>query len=128
MSTPSHEKFVAGLVAHTERVTVLKDRFPRTGNAYILTYETGKAVTTIRFVLDDVSGAGLAITNMTTLPESETRKGYGTVAVRNLVNYAKTCGISDIRAVQVQPESEGFWVRSGFTPEGNPTNDFRFIS
>ncbi len=92
--------------------------------AYILTFSFENAVTTIRIVLKDSSGADMVITNMTTLPIQETGKGYGSVALSILLEWALNNNLNDIRAVQVQGESEGFWVKNKFASVGNFTNDF----
>ena len=63
---------------------------------------------------------------MTTLPEKETGKGYGSVALNVLLQWAFDNNLYDIRAVQVQGESEGFWAKNKFTRVGSITNDFLY--
>lgn len=94
--------------------------------AYILTFSFKNAVTTIRIVFKDSSGADMVITNMTTLPEKEIGEGYGSIALNVLVQWAFDNNLDDIRAVQVQGKSEGFWVKNKFTRVGNITNDFLY--
>lgn len=96
--------------------------------AYKLTFVCGSAITTIRVLLQDYSGADLVITNMTTLPHSMKSRGFGTRALQTLLEWATEEGFTDIRAVQVQSLSETFWSKNGFTkcPEPNPCNDFKY--
>lgn len=97
-------------------------------NAYILTFRFGGATTTIRIVLDDrQSGADMVITNMTTLPEADQRRGFGTQALKILLQFASESGIKYILAVQVQRESEPFWKKNGFVKLRNRTNDFQYV-
>jgi hypothetical protein len=98
----------------------------REQGAYVLKFPQEGAVSTIRIVLNDYSGADLVITNMTTLPHDQTSKGFGSDAVQKVLVWAETRGMKDIRAVQVQRQSEGFWERNGFSKmkDPNPTNDF----
>lgn len=81
---------------------------PREQGAWITTFPVGEAVTTIRILLQDYSGADLVITNMTTLPEDKTGQGYGSKAVQQLLLWAKDNSFNNIRAVQVQELNEGF--------------------
>lgn len=100
----------------------------REKDAYILKFSSAEAVTTVRIVFNDYSGADLIITNMTTLPESQTGKGLGSGAIQKILAWATTSKMRDIRAVQVQNQSENFWIKNGFEKIGNPnpTNDFIF--
>ncbi len=100
----------------------------REKDAHILKFPRAEAITTVRIVFNDYSGADLIITNMTTLPESQTGKGLGSAAIQKIVAWATTKGMRDIRAVQVQSQSENFWVKNGFEKmeNPNPTNDFVF--
>lgn len=108
---------------------VSKEKFPRGVEAYRLSFPvSGGVVTTVRVVFKDVSRADLVITHMTTLPESERRKGHGSRALAQVLAAARAAGMNDIRAVQVQKSSEPFWTRNGFVPEDNITNDFRLTS
>ncbi len=102
------------------------DRFGE--EAYILRFNSENAKITIRVVLNDKqSGADLIITNMTTLPESERGKGLGSVVVGKLLEWATKNGLSNIQAVQVQSDSERFWISNGFEKMNNETNDFKYI-
>lgn len=98
-------------------------------DCYRVTFTSKNAVTTIRLKLEDLSGADLIITNMTTIPEIERGSGIGSIAVELPISLARQSGLGDIRAVQVGKESESFWVRNGFTKkEGeNDTNDYVYI-
>ncbi|MCH7597993.1 hypothetical protein IID27_03070 [Patescibacteria group bacterium] len=103
--------------------TFEKDQFG-SEEAYVLTFQFGRVTTTIRIVLDDYSGADLVITNMTTLPENQSRKSYGSKALRTLLQWALDNNLDNILAVQVQKDSEIFWVKNGFLRLKNETNDF----
>ena len=74
---------------------------------------------------DDQSGADLAITNITTLPEEEKSKGHGTRALLKIIEWAKAQGYKSIKATQVQKTKEAgsFWMKNGFIYEDRPEND-----
>ncbi len=111
---------------------VEKDEF--VADAYIIKFLFDEAVTTIRILLKDNSGADLIITNMTTLPtyktkfrDIETSKGFGSSAIQSVLAWAAANNLKNIRAVQVQNEkAENFWMQNGFAKceEPNQTNDF----
>ena len=106
--------------------SITVDRHER--GAYVLSFSFGEAVTTVRVVFMDVqSGADMAITHMTTLPAKKRQNGFGSHALRSLLDWARRYGIRDIQAVQVQTPSEKFWERNGFVKIGNITNDFRYV-
>lgn len=95
--------------------------------ALILSFVNDKIVTTIRIViLDFDSGLHLEITNMTTLPYSETGKGYGTIALKKLLSCVEKYNMKSITAVQVQSCSKTFWVKNGFIDKNNHTSDYAF--
>lgn len=106
--------------------SITKDRFGGLENAHILTFPFGEAVTTIRIVLHDSSGADLAITNMTTLPSTEKRKGHGSHAIEILLRWAVENKMTHIRAVQVEQGNEPFWTKNSFVGLRNQTNDFLY--
>jgi hypothetical protein len=95
--------------------------------AYILSFTFADAITTIRIVLDDYSGADLVITNMTTLPDNAKSRGYGSTALQEIVSWASEQNLKDVRAVQVQRQSECFWLKNNFArmPEPNQCNDYQ---
>ena len=85
------------------------------------------AIVTIRVVFDDVqSGAEVVITNMTTLPDEVCGQGYGTQALQMLLEAIKKKGLKNIQAVQVQRDSERFWIKNNFVALGNATKDFKY--
>ncbi len=98
-------------------------------NAYIVKFPFEDAMTTIRIVLKDYSGADLVITNMTTLPDSQKNSGFGSKSIESVLSWAQENNLKDIRAVQVQTPSENFWIKNGFkkSDEPNPTNDFVYV-
>ena len=100
----------------------------RNPNAHTLRFrsEESGTLTTIQVLQNDYSGSDLVITNMTTLPPTERSKGHGAQAVSNLLAFAKSNGMKEVRASQVQPQSEAFWMKRGFhkEPGENPTNNF----
>lgn len=88
----------------------------------------GEVVVTIRVVFaDQQSGAEMAITNMTTLPYSQTGKGYGSKALHTLLEWAQGEGLTKIVVVQVQAQSEKFWKKNAFVALRNATNDFKYM-
>jgi len=103
----------------------------REEGAYIVVFTFGlysKTRATIRYVLNDKqSGADVAITNMTVLPNVWCGHGFGTTALKLLLKNALAQGCATIQAVQVQKQSEGFWSKNGFEPLNNATNDFRYV-
>jgi len=106
-----------------QRCVIESDRWGSSGT-HILIFEFHRGATTIRIVLDDYSGADMIITNMTTLPRWRRREGRGHYALKILLQWALANSLYDIRAVQVQKESEEFWVKNGFIALNNGTNDF----
>ena len=121
--TPDRQKVLLPLLRG-----VFEVKGDRECGTYILKSRLGKATTTLRVGLaDEQSGADIVITNMTTLPDTEKNKGYGTSAVRCLIACAMKVGVKNIQAVQVQLPSERFWIRNGFEKLGNITNDFRLV-
>ncbi len=98
---------------------------------YLVQFRWGETRTTIRVcMMDSESDSDVTITNMTTLPEKECGKGYGSIAIQQVLCWAFDNGLKEIRAVQVDEEREGFWQRNGFSkcPEPNPCNDFIALS
>ena len=108
--------------------SIRRESARRAKPGFILSFTfPNQILTTIRIVFDDISGAELAITNMTTLPKRECGNGHGSVAIGIVLKWAKEYGLRDIRAVQVQRESERFWKKNGFSSLSNKTNDFEFV-
>ena len=103
---------------------------PYQRDAYVLSFHAEGAITTVGIVFNDYSGADLVITGMTTLPPDRTGEGLGSAAIQNLLKWAKSNNLKDIRAVQVQEPSERFWEKNGFKimDEPNPTRDFMYIA
>jgi hypothetical protein len=96
-------------------------------DARIFTFRFEHAKVTIRVVFWDIqSGADVTFTNMTTLPEAETRKGYGSHALGLLIAFAKASGMNSFIATQVLPNIEDFWIKQGFEKLHNQTNDFKY--
>lgn len=97
-------------------------------DAYRVTFNFEGVVVTLRIVLNDYSGADVVITNMTTLPDSEKGKGFGSRALHSMLSWAVDNNFKDIRSVQVQKLSENFWIKNEFVRcgEPNPSNDFRY--
>ena len=110
----------------TKRGAILEREAKGTEEAYRVSFFYGEIVTTARIKLEDYSGADLVITNITTIPETQRGVGLGSRAVEILISWAHENGLNDIRAVQVGPQGENFWINNGFTKqeEPNPTNDF----
>lgn len=71
-------------------------------------------------------GEGLVITAIAVTPSFYRGRGYGSRVLRDLLEWAHRSNITNIWAVQVQGESEGFWLKHGFVKVGNRTNDFRY--
>lgn len=101
-------------------------RLPSGELPYAVQFNQDNATTTIRIVLRDHNAptSDLVITNMTTLPDAEKGKGYGSQAIEALLRWAKDNGMKEIRATQVSdPQSSNFWQKNGFTKTGNQFGD-----
>lgn len=121
------QPFPNSILALSKICGVERDRFGQ--EAYILRFSKEACSTTVRIALnDEQSGADLIIINMTTLPESEQHKGYGGTAVQSIVEWAIENSLKNIQAVQVQSDSEQFWISNGFESMHNETNDFKYKS
>jgi len=96
--------------------------------AYIVKFPFKGGMTTLRIGLNDYSGTDLVITNMTTLPESQRRRGFGSKALETILLWARINNFKSVRAVQIQKHNEHFWVKNGFArcEEPNPCNDFTY--
>ena len=88
-----------------------------------------KALITMRVAFND-SLADAVITNMTNIAVEEGKsydayrnQGLGTLALGNLKTTLKTARCT-IGAAQVQTPSESFWLKNGFEPLNNSTNDY----
>ena len=105
--------------------TVEKDRFG-SKQTFILSFRFEGVIVTVRIILDDPSGADVVITNMTTLPKQKRGGGYGCKTIRSILQAARESNLRNIRAVQVQEKSEGFWKKMDFVPLNNQANDFSY--
>ncbi len=98
------------------------------GSAYVIQFHFKQegVMTTLRILFDDQTGSDVVITNMTTLPEVKTGKGYGSKAVQSVIAWAQDNNLNEIRATQVESSNEKFWIKNGFTKitGENKTNDF----
>ncbi len=124
-SIPS-EPSLPELLVSLEKYGASVARKDRVQNAYRATFNKDAAITTVRIVLEDYSGADLVITNLTTLPEIEKGKGHGSAAIQSIILWAHENNLNNIRAVQVQAHNESFWERNGFVrcEEPNPCKDY----
>lgn len=115
------------------QVTLLKNISPQLQKverdlaykAYRLSFNFGTATTTIKINIEE-NDTALVITNMTTLPDTEKSKGYGSQAVGTVIQWAKEQEFQKIVAAQVDNEdSERFWSNNGFKKVSNSkTGDF----
>jgi hypothetical protein len=110
----------------TENGAKIEREIKSAEDCYRITFTSEKSVTTIRIKFEDLSGADLSITNMTTYPKLERGGGVGSTVIGILLSLAHQSGLKDIRAVQVGEESESFWIKNGFSKQDgeNNTNDF----
>lgn len=117
---------IVKLVSLLEVVCFDKDCFGK--DAYTVKFYFQEAVVTIRIIFNDYSGADLVISNMTTLPDTAKRKGYGKQAIAHLLLWAKRNNLLNIRAVQITKENEGFWQSTGFSKseDKNVGNDYSY--
>lgn len=85
-------------------------------------------IVTIGIILmDHQTDSDVVIETMTTLPEFQKRKGFGSKAIAKVLQWAANSGLKDIRATQVAGKSnESFWRKNGFIQQENPNpcNDF----
>ena len=100
--------------------------------AYIARFHSpdNLAVTTIRLAfMDYQTESDIVITNITTLPDTEYRKGHGSCAVQLVLQWAKHHALNEVRATQIDRGNTAvqlFWKKNGFVrcTEPNPCNDF----
>lgn len=90
-------------------------------------FDEGKATTTVRILFHDATGSDIVITNMTTMPEEQKGKGFGSEAIRNILNWAHDNNLKEIRASQVQSHNESFWIKNGFVKDKGPNQSSDFI-
>jgi|SRR3989344_3715958 len=94
---------------------------------YVITMFGEDVTVTVRMSLMDwQTDSDVVITNMTTFPLNERRKGFGRRAVMTLISWARAHNLKQVRATQVHSSNEGFWVKCGFVKNNppNPCNDF----
>jgi predicted GNAT family N-acyltransferase len=105
--------------------TIESDRINVKG-AYIIQFPFENGFTFMRILLNDPSGADLVISHINTQPNNERNKGFGALALQQVLSWARENMLSNIRTVQVQKPSENFWLKNGFVKDTdpNPTNDF----
>ena len=98
----------------------------RIEGSYIVSFPFEGGATNIRIGLKDSSGADLVIANMTTLPDEKMGEGHGSKALHKLLSWAEEKHLTNVRAVQVGEEAEGFYEKNGFVKDKgtNKTNDF----
>ena len=95
--------------------------------AVICMFHKHDAIITVRLVFNNDTGKeGLVITDITTMPEPERGKGYGSIVLHTILTWARESKFAHIRAMQVSNKSEYFWSQNGFQRTNNETNDFRF--
>jgi|GEM_PF-4519772 hypothetical protein len=89
-----------------------------------------EAIVTIGIILlDHQTNSDVVIETMTTLPNNKIRKGFGSKAIANILQWAADNGFKDVCATQVAGEdNENFWRKNGFLRQENPKpcNDFVF--
>lgn len=104
--------------------------------AYIAAFTStdGLARTTIRFLRMDHQApqSDIVITNMTTLPDSERRKGHGNRASEKFFEWARACSFKEILGTQIRKGNtavERLLTKHGFEqcPPPNPCNDYRKV-
>ncbi len=99
--------------------------------AYIAQFLAPDAITktTIRIVfMDHQTTSDIVLTNITTLPEANQKKGYGSYALQRVLEWARHHQFNEVRATQVRRDTilDTFLTKHGFTkcPEPNPCNDY----
>jgi len=99
--------------------------------SYFACFEFDGALVTIGFNLKDwQTDSDVVITTITTLPETEYRKGHASRAVQKLLHWARDNGLNEVRATQVGNQaSEAFWRSNGFVlcQMPNPCHDFVYL-
>lgn len=95
--------------------------------SYRIYVRVGEAVVSAQVSLNDRQlGEGMIIKAIAVTPSMYRGMGYGSRVLRSLLEWAHHSGITNIWAVQVQEQSENFWLKHGFVKVGNATNDFRY--
>ena len=96
---------------------------PERISAWIVKFQFEEAVVTIRFELG--INPYLTITNMTVLPDSKQRNGYGKKAMNHLLKKAVRFNLFVVHATQVQNHVAGFWEKCGFKALNTVTADYK---
>jgi N-acetylglutamate synthase-like GNAT family acetyltransferase len=95
--------------------------------SYRIYVKVGEAVVAAQVSLCDRQlGEGMVISCFAVTPSFLRGRGYGSRVLQDLLEWAHNSNVTNIWAVQVQQESEGFWLKHGFVKVGNRTNDFRY--
>lgn len=105
--------------------TITVDKFE--SDAYIVQFNFEDEIkTTLRILFHDTTGSDLVITKMTTLPDEAKSRGFGSNSIQNILQWTRINNFNEVRATQVQTESEEFWVKNGFIKDKEPnlSNDF----
>jgi predicted GNAT family N-acyltransferase len=101
------------------------DRFNRDAQIVQFNFEQNTVVT-IRLLFHDQTNSDVVITNMTTLPEEQKGKGFGSRAIKEILRWAQDNKLTEVRATQVESANEKFWIKNGFVKDSkhNNSNDF----
>lgn len=81
-----------------------------------------------RYVIEE-KGKNFVFTNLTTLPDSEKRKGYASRVIQGIIHQVLSKNKKIIATQVSNPDSQAFWISNGFKKctSPNTTSDFEFI-
>lgn len=89
-------------------------------------YPDQVVVTVFLMTMDHQTQSPVVIENMTTKPDNKRGQGFGRRTIAAIRTWAAECGVTEIRATQVDPSNVGFWEKCGFrqAQDENRCNDF----
>lgn len=92
-------------------------------HAYKLHVRYNSAVSVYMYVVlnDWETGADIAICVLNVQPQDMRRKGFGTKALKTFLDVMDTQSV-----VATQVQSDEFWLKMGFVPTRNRSNNYRY--
>jgi len=125
---PELDKLVSRLKQYGAVVESIEDSMDVAALHYkiVFAYPEGAVVTIGMILKDHQTDSDAVIETMTTLPEDQRGKGFGAMAIKSVLQWAKDNGLGEVRATQIRTENEKFWEKNEFkkAEDGNPCNDF----
>jgi hypothetical protein len=114
------------LISSLKNNEVRIEKDPDGEKAYLLNFNFGEVVVTVRVHFADYAGADMWITNIRTMPKVKAGEGYGSGAIQKLLGFAKENDIKHICVAEVLKQSESFWQKNGFVKMNNASNNYMY--